>query len=152
MQSPTRLWLSIGAVAWALNFAWESLQTPLFLGLPPTHHVAWCGAAALADALFTLLLYFILAQRRRDARWPQSHHIADFVLLALLGALFGAVGELVFLRLHWWRYGPAMPRLPLLHVGLLPVLQLSVLPPMAVILAVAWFTKRPSRPRTSGSR
>ncbi|MHB8735541.1 MAG: hypothetical protein ACYC6M_09595 [Terriglobales bacterium] len=147
MQFSTRLWLTIASMAWALNFAWEYLQTPLFLGLPPTHHVAWCGAAALADTLVTLLLYFIVAQRRHDPRWPRNLHVADFVLLVLLGTLFGVVSEIVFLRLHLWRYGPAMPRLPLLHVGLLPVLQLSVLPLVTVVLAAAFCEKRRSNPK-----
>ncbi len=58
---------------------------------------------------------------------------------------FLAVGLTITLILEWlathiqrrWAYAPSMPLLPLLGIGVAPLLQWVVLPPL-----VAWFVRR----------
>ncbi|MGH9651355.1 MAG: hypothetical protein ACRD3I_12905, partial [Terriglobales bacterium] len=58
---------------------------------------------------------------------------------------FGGVGLTITMILEWlathiegrWAYAPGMPLVPLLDIGLAPVLQWMVLPPLVV-----WFVRR----------
>ncbi|WP_198296472.1 hypothetical protein [Deinococcus sp. DB0503] len=115
-------------VAFALNYAWEMLQMPLFLGMDWTPS-SWvlCAAAAGGDAAFTTLLYAAFAYRSGEAWWVCRRDAWDVALVVASGCLAAVMGERVAQALGWWSYSPSMPRVPGLGVGAAPLVQVAVL-------------------------
>ena len=132
--------MSARIFAWAvpLNFAWEMGQFPAYTGV---HSSLWrtvqeCGVHSLIDGLFVLGIFWggVLLFRRRD--WIHRPGLAGYFWMGIAGFFVSVVIELnAVYRLGAWGYGEAMPLIPGLGVGLLPVLQMLVLPPVLLSLA-----------------
>jgi len=134
---------NVAMFAFLLNYPWEFLQVPLFRGMTGAPHweaVKFCTRAALGDAGIAVLAFAGVAARA-GPRWilaPSGRQIAGFVGMGL--AIAVAMERLATGPLGRWAYAEAMPVVPLLGVGLTPVLQWALLPP-----AVAWFVRRQLR-------
>ena len=131
--------LTAFAIGAAVNFPWEMAHSRLYRGGAEytwREHLVCCGLAALADGLGIAALFATGALLFRDPRWtrsPSSVHIGVTALLGLLGAV---LTEGLALRLGWWDYGPAMPRLPGTALGLSPLAQFVVLPLVTLFWAL----------------
>ncbi len=128
--------VNVTIFAFLLNLTWEFAQVPLFAGMPTAEHwraVLVCGQATLGDVVIALVGFWTVAICSRARTWvlrPAAAHVAGFV----------AVGVLITVVMEWlatrvlgrWTYAEAMPVIPLLGVGLAPLLQWIVLPPIVV--------------------
>ena len=126
-----------------MNFPWEVLQAPLFAGHADAPHrtvVLSCLQAAFGDAAIMLIAHGVAAWFVGQRRWllePSAADLARFVATGLV-ATIGI--EWLATRGLWvqaWRYSASMPVLPGLGVGLAPLAQWFVLPPV-----VAWLARR----------
>lgn len=132
---------NVAVFAFLLNLAWELAQVPLFIGMPTAEHwsaLLVCGRATLGDVVIALIGFWIVAVCTGTRSWilrPSTWRVAGFV----------AVGALITIVMEWlatqmlgrWAYADAMPVLPVVRVGLSPLLQWIVLPPLVV-----WFVRR----------
>jgi hypothetical protein len=127
-------------VAVILNYVWELAQSPLYMGMGDFSRM-WrhCFVASLVDAGLVLLIFAAGAAvfGRRD--WfvpPEKYGVA---LMLGAGLLIGVIAELVAVHiLGLWGYSARMPVAPLLGVGLTPVAQMLVLPPVIFRVVAAW--------------
>lgn len=132
--------LLIFVVAVALNYLWEVAQAPLYVGLEDWSSV-WrhCFAAALGDGI---LIWVILVVgwaifNRFDWYVSSSGRALSFTLVA--GLCIGIGVEWVAVHiLSRWAYTASMPLLPGLNVGLVPVLQMLLLPPLIFRIVGRW--------------
>ncbi len=131
------------AFALLLNLPWELLQAPLFEGMASAHHsdvIGACLRATLGDAVIMLLAHASVAAVTRRRRWvlaPSGREVAGF---AAVGVAITAVIEWLATREHWaqtWSYSSAMPVIPGIEIGLSPLLQWVVIPPVTI-----WFVRR----------
>lgn len=136
---------NLGVFALLLNFPWEVLQAPLFEGMAAAPHSAVIGAclrATLGDAVILLLAHASVAVVTRRRRWvlaPSWREVAGFVAV---GIAITARIEWLATRGHWvqtWTYSSAMPLVPGIEIGLSPLLQWVIVPPIAL-----WFVRRQS--------
>jgi hypothetical protein len=138
--------LNVVVFALLLNFPWELFQVPLFEQMPSEPHwqgIMSCSRASLGDAAIMLAAYWAVAAARGNRSWIAKPDAAGVSLFATVGVLATAIIErlaLVGVWIHSWTYSAAMPVVPGIGVGLLPLLQWVVLPPL-----VAWFVKRQIR-------
>ena len=148
--STTRWWqgalnlpeVNVAIFAYLLNFVWEMFQVPLFAGMRQMPHweaVRFCARATLGDAEIAVVTFWLVAAfAATGRRWllrPTRRHVAGFVAA---GVTITVVLEIVFTRVwHRWSYSDLMPVVPVLGVGLSPILQWVVLPPVIV-----WFVRR----------
>lgn len=129
MNKFTKILLIIAGTSLVLNLAWENLQAPLYQGYSNFwQHLSICSIASLGDVLIILILYFVLAIVNRDMLWISKMNRADVAGLIVLGALVAIGIEKWALDTERWQYTSAMPLIPYIEVGLLPVLQLAALP------------------------
>lgn len=152
--------LNLVVFALLLNFPWEVLQAPLFEGMSAAPHSAVVGAclqATLGDAAIMLLAHAMVAAVTRRRRWvlaPSRYEVAGFIAV---GLAITAVIEWLATRGRWaqtWTYSAEMPVIPGIEIGLSPLLQWVVVPPLAL-----WFVRRlsvrpgaPTSPAASPSR
>lgn len=134
--------IAIAVFAFLLNFPWEFLQVPLFAGMADMPHwqaVKTCTRAALGDVFIMLLGFWLVSAAARTRLWIYAPSLRQLASLIATGMLMTVVIEMAALRGLWldtWRYSNAMPLVPVLGVGLAPVLQWIVLPPL-----IAWFVR-----------
>lgn len=117
--------LSIG---FFLNLVWENAQAPLYTGYNGFFRHFWvCFVASIVDAFVLLLLYMLFALFTQNLLWPKSGRYWLFVVLILIGGALAVSFEKWALEQEQWSYTEQMPLVPVLKVGLLPLLQLMVL-------------------------
>lgn len=132
--------MRLGLYAFGVNFVWEMLQAPLFVGMlemPRWDATALCLQAAAGDAVMMVIAFAVVALGTHDHTWMLRLRPARLCAFALLAALQGLVLEWLSLQLERWSYGPAMPVEPLSGLGLTPILQWLILP-----LALLWAVRR----------
>lgn len=135
---------NVAVFAMLLNYPWEFLQVPLFAKMPGAPHweaIKTCTRATFGDAVIMLLAFWVVSAFARSRYWvcavPRASRLALFV----------SVGVVITVTIEWlaqnglwidgWHYSALMPVLPGLGVGLSPVLQWILLPPLAI-----WFVRR----------
>jgi hypothetical protein len=121
-----------------LNYIWEIGQLPLFAGFATFHfltalyHCAWY---TLGDATIVISLYTLGAWGHSTWGWGLCLHRLDWLWLPIAGVIVAIVVETLALDFGRWQYSPHMPVLPGLEVGILPVVQMALLPLLSVLLA-----------------
>lgn len=122
-----------------LHGLWEALQCRLFYDMSGGSFARafFMIGATGADVVLTLIL---VALARRLAR---GHFIRVLLLLAVGGAITAILIEILALALGWWRYSPLMPSLQFSgqSIGLLPLVQMALLPSLAFLLARSFSSK-----------
>lgn len=130
----------VATFSFLLNYPWEMLQAPLFQRVGSGDHwqqVKVCTAAAVADALISLLSYGAASLVSRGRHWllrpPAPTWLAYMVagLVITVGAEVLATGPLGL-----WEYAADMPLIPIVNVGITPMLQWLILPPL-----ILWFAR-----------
>lgn len=131
-----------------LHLLWENAQMPLFEGYGSfTEHFWIClVATATGDMIFMAVIYLSLALAHNNVLWvsdPKSYRYpATWVLPMIVGTLLAVSYELwaVMHKAHWYEYG-SMPIIPIVEIGLTPVLQMVVVP-LAVLIVCRWQLER----------
>ena len=143
--------LNVAMFTFLLNLVWEFAQVPLFEGMPLTAHwraIQVCARATAGDVVIALIAFWAVAVAARSRRWiveATGPQIAGFVAV---GVAITVVMEWMAIRvLGRWAYAPSMPTIPGLEVGVSPLLQWLVLPPLVV-----WFVGRQIAPKGEGAK
>jgi hypothetical protein len=122
--------------AFLLNLAWELLQIPLYKNpVYDIKHIAFCALASIADVLMVLLLYLSLALIFKDPFWIRHLKLKRVLLLVLIGGAGAVLSEMRHLSLGSWGYDDSMPLIPVVNVGISPVLQFMILPLLIYFLS-----------------
>jgi hypothetical protein len=128
----------LGVAAFGLNWLWEIVQMPAYE--PPAR--AWTSTAlthvvpSLGDVALTFAAYGVCALAAGRGRLAGAWN--EYAAASLLGGACAVAYEWKALASGWWSYSNRMPVVPFLGVGLWPLLQLTVLVPVAFWLASRW--------------
>jgi hypothetical protein len=142
--------LNMGIFAFLLTFPWEILQSPFFQGMTEARHwdaVRICMLATLGDVGLMLMNFWIVAWVGGGRRWPLEPTVARVAGFTGLGLAATILVEILATQgWHRWRYSDLMPTIPLLEVGLIPLLMWGVLSPL-----ILWFVRRQLRGGADGT-
>lgn len=151
---PSR-WLFIARlflISFALNWAWEMSQMIVYSGFQNRsmlQRILICTVATFGDAFLTLGIYTIARFIARLSRRETKNAWKLYAAAMLLGAACAVIIERIALLSGHWFYTNQMPSVPLLGVGLWPFLQLALLVPLAVWIALKWNTLRSASHRAA---
>lgn len=124
----------LAVYAYLLNLLWEWLHYPLYIC--PIERGTCTSLAALLDVgmvlVIVLVCYWLLG-----LVITRKHYLAA----AFFGFVWGYIVELRALLADRWVYAPGMPLVPFLHVGWSPLLQMTVLVPLSLWLAVVTYAR-----------
>ena len=126
------------AVAVAINYVWEIAQSFLFVGMGSIRAVLWhCFVASLGDGVILCIIHGVGWGVFRRADWFARAGASQYGVMLGAGLVIASAMEWVAVHvLHRWAYTDLMPVVPGLDIGVIPVLQMLVLPPL-VFMAVA---------------
>jgi len=131
-------------VAVLFNYGWELAQSRLFVRAADWGNVWWhCFVASLGDGIIILVIHAVGWSVFRRQDWFERAGGAGYAVTLLSGVLIAIVVEWVAVHvLHRWAYAANMPLVPGFRIGLVPILQMLILP-VAIFQAVAiWIRRR----------
>jgi len=138
---------TIFVVAVLGNYRWELAQAPLYVGMESFRAVWWhCFVASLGDGLVILGIFVAgwIALGRQT--WFVHPGAQGYGVMLTTGLVIGGVIEWVAVPLlERWMYTAQMPLVPGLAIGVVPVVQMIILPPLIFRLVARW------RGRAAGS-
>jgi len=138
---PVRTLGRLLAVTMPPYFAWEMLQAPFFTGMPSgwVAATAVCTLATLGDGVLVALVAMAGAVLYRDVRWFVPPSPSRYGVVVAIGVVLQIAVEWVMVHgLDRWGYAPSQPVLPVVRVGILPVLQPIILLPLVFWLTALW--------------
>jgi len=141
-------WWTLAAVFGAavlFNYPWELAQAPLYVGMENFRAAWWhCFVASLGDGLLVLLIFVAGWVTLRRQAWFTQPGVHGYLLMLAMGLVIGVSVEWIAVHLmERWTYTARMPLVPGLGVGIVPLLQMLVLPPLIFRVAAVWY-KHPS--------
>jgi hypothetical protein len=112
---------------------WELAQAPLYVGLERYNAaVFWhCFVASLGDGIIVLLIPAVgwVALDRWD--WFKQPRVAGYLVMLISGLVCAMLVEWMAVHiLQRWEYAEEMPILPGIRIGLVPIAQMLILPPV----------------------
>ena len=142
--SLARIVLAIFLVAVTLNYPWELAQAPLYDGMDSRWAATWhCFVASLGDGLLVLLIFVAGLRVLRRVDWFERPGASGYLVMLVSGLLLALAVEWVAVHVvHRWAYTDQMPRIPELDIGIVPIAQMLVLPPLVFRVVAKIWTRR----------
>jgi hypothetical protein len=126
-------------ISWSfsLNFFWEVLQTYFYTLKDSAFSTMLYGwiHCTLGDVVITLGSFWLVSILSRNRRWFSRLNKVSFVSFIMVGLVYTLFSE--WLNVHIfksWAYNELMPIVPWTKIGLTPLLQWMVLPPVVMLL------------------
>lgn len=139
------LQVTLFLVALPLNLVWEVAQITAY-DFPETSlmtGVIGCFVPSLGDGLMTLIIYWTGWLLFREPRWILNPGAKGYLLMVGVGLILAVLVEWNALyRTGSWAYNERMITIPFLGVGLLPLLQMMILPTATILLLPLFWKKR----------
>jgi len=108
-------------------------------------NILGCFVPTLGDGLMILIIYWGGWLLFRESRWILNPGFKGYLLMMGVGLVLAVLVEWNALyRTGAWAYNERMITIPILEVGLLPILQMIVLPP-ATALLLQWMWRHSKR-------
>lgn len=135
--------VAIFVVAVLFNYLWELAQAPLYEGMERLRIVWWhCFVASLGDGLLVVFIFSAgwAIWQRQD--WFAQPGVAGYTVMLLAGLGIGISVEWIAVHVAGrWAYSAHMPLVPGLRIGMVPILQMLVLPPLIFRLVTIWHNR-----------
>lgn len=135
-NASSALAVRVGVLAFLFNWAWEAVHAAAFVESTGTLAFRFwhCLPMAVTDAGWTLALWLLVGGLAHASKRTPPWRL---VALGMLGAITAVAVERSALATGRWTYNSLMPILPFVHVGLWPVLQMTLLP-----ILTGWLSDR----------
>ncbi len=117
-----------------LHGIWEHLHVPLYGGYEHLTTLPIEVYATLGDIAYSIVAIILISLFKRNTEWLKQPSKHDYLVLASIGFLIALFVEYKALALGRWFYLSSMPIIPILHVGLSPILQMTLLLPLSIYI------------------
>ena len=131
MQRGSRIAVAFTVITFVLHWMWEIAHGPAYVdtAIPLEQRVWHCLPMALVDTAWSGgIIALILVMTRARA----------LGIAAVAGAATAVLLERFALDTGRWTYNQMMPIVPVVNVGLWPVVQMALITPVALVLARAY--------------
>jgi hypothetical protein len=137
IRKAAQRFLLVYVIAFGINLIWEMLQMPFYeqMAFTDVGSYLMCLKASFGDANIVIAIYGLGLLLFRRWRWPLGMNLWKVLYLVAIGGTVAVLIEHFALRADRWSYSSLMPLLPLLGTGLIPFLQLIILPYLSYAIA-----------------
>ncbi|MFA6184404.1 MAG: hypothetical protein WC682_04900 [Parcubacteria group bacterium] len=131
------------AIIFGANFIWESAHSFLYM---PHYAGFWSFVfihikASLGDMLIYVLLYLSGAFVFRNNKWFLTQRKYPYLFLIFMGFCLAIIIENFALKSGRWAYNDLMPIVPIINIGLSPILQLVIIPSAIMKVISTYYRK-----------
>lgn len=130
-------------LAFAFHFTWEMLQDPLYAGLAERPHGevrTLCLMATLGDVVITVVAFYAAALAAGSRIWFLDATYVPNIAWFSAGLLIAIALEMHAINENGrWSYSSLMPVIPVLRIGVAPILQWIALPAILLLLMTRCF-------------
>ena len=123
-------------ISFLLNFVWEMWQMPFFIFDAQDSYLRMnimCTQASIGDGMITIIAYLITSKVFDNSKWYHEWKTKYIIIYLCVGVLLTVVLELYnTMILGRWSYAGIMPLLPIIKIGLVPILQWLIVPILVV--------------------
>lgn len=131
--------LAIFLSAFFLHFVWEMWQIPLYAGMSEAGHwpaVIQCTRATVGDGFIALTAYSIAAIAAKNKLWLFQRSALNMTIYLISGLMITIFIEFLATTVYGrWQYSELMPVIPVLYIGISPLLQWLFIPPISIWVA-----------------
>ena len=133
----------IFVVSVILNYPWERAQSSLYLTKDGTAIPWWhCMLASFGDGLLVLLMFWAGQVVFGNPAWFHHPGLRGYLLMVGTGMVTIIPLEWIMISwMKWWSYTAQMLLIPVIAVGISPVAQMLLLPPLIFRAAAMWRKK-----------
>jgi hypothetical protein len=130
----------IFVIAVILNYPWERTQSVLYRAADGNVIPWWhCMLASLGDGLLVLIIFGVGWVLFGHPVWFEHPGVQGYVLMAVMGlAMIIPIEWILMYRVEWWSYTVDMYLVPGLAVGVSPIIQMLLLPPLIFWIVALW--------------
>lgn len=142
LRSLFRTLAILTVTSFVLHLIWESWHVQLYTGYGDwSLGIPVVALATIGDVLYTLGAFALVCGFKKTVDWMADATYSDYFGLVTLGFLIALFVEYKGLALDKWQYLPEMPIIPILQVGLSPILQMALLLPLSVFIVSRFVRK-----------
>lgn len=137
----------IFVIAVILNYPWERAQS-VFYRAEDGSVIPWwhCMLASLGDGLLVLLMFWAGRVVLGKPAWFEYPGLRGYLFMAVTGlAMIIPIEWILTHRVEWWSYTADMYLVPGLAVGVSPIVQMLLLPPLIFWIVARWRKKLSSQ-------
>jgi hypothetical protein len=133
-----RFLFSLFAVSTVFHFGWEISQMSRysFSGVALSGYDRFVSdhwTVAMKDGLVTVAIYLLVGILVKNAGWARRFSRQRFMFLLVLGFLWAVGVEYHAIEVaRRWSYAPSMPIIPIIKIGVAPVLQMVIIPFLSI--------------------
>jgi hypothetical protein len=120
-----------------LNAAWEWIQSPFFVDITTDlNTIIWYRIhCTLGDSLVLMAGYILMSLYHRNLNWVYFSNVKHHAIFVLMGFAYTFLSEYVNVHIKGsWSYSEYMPLLPFTNIGLVPLVQWIILPPVIIFI------------------
>jgi hypothetical protein len=130
----------IFVVAALVNVPWEVAQSGLYVGQDGGSIPWWhCAFMGLGDGVLVLGIFFIGWIVLGRLEWFAHPGLKGYATMLISGLAISVATEWIMAYVaHRWGYTEDMPVIPGLGVGLTPIAQMLILPPLVFGVVTRW--------------
>ncbi len=129
--------LNIAFFSFLLNFVWEVLQTPFFVDISTEiNTIIWYRFhCTLGDVMISLAGFWFVALISKSRIWFLNLTKGKLLLFVAFGVSYTIFSEIKNVSLNkLWAYSDLMPVIPYIDVGIVPLIQWIIIPPLLVFI------------------
>ncbi len=129
--------LNLFFFSFVLNATWEWIQSPFFVdNTSDLNTIIWYRIhCTLGDSILLMIGYVIVSCYYRNLSWVYHSNPKHHVLFVVLGVIYTLFSEYINVNVrNSWSYSDYMPLLPFTRVGLVPIIQWIILPPVILFI------------------
>ena len=123
--------------SFVLNATWEWVQSPFFIDMPSDlNTIIWYRIhCTLGDSIILLIGYILMSFYYRNFSWIHNLNIKHHAIFVVMGTIYTLFSEYLNVYVNnSWSYSDYMPLLPFVNIGLVPLFQWIILPPVVIFI------------------
>lgn len=126
-----------------LNYPWERAQSSLYRADDRSVIPWWlCFLMSLGDGLLVLLMFWAGRVVFGNPAWFEYPGLRGYLLMAVTGlAMIIPLEWIMISKMKLWSYADDMSLMPEIGIGISPIAQMLLLPPLIFWIAAMWRKK-----------
>lgn len=123
--------------SFVLNATWEWIQSPFYIDMTSDlNTIIWYRIhCALGDSIILMIGYILMSFYYRNFSWIHNSNVKHHAVFVVMGTIYTLFSEYlnVYVK-NSWSYSDYMPLLPFVNIGLVPLFQWIILPPVVIFI------------------